>query len=244
MGVWGPRIFQDDLACDIQESFLQLIQSGKSPEYATKQLLDEFLPSSQDIGVVWIALALVQRKFGLLLEHVKNQALEEIDSGRDLLRWPEGSKDLEKRRKELAAARETILDERSKPRKIPKPVKEDIVFRRGDLFTYRLNCGKLTLFRVLGNRSDKGGKYPIVEILDWIGATPPTLEEIAQISHRNFHPYTQFRLLKRRRNGFPHSQVHRIAENAYVERDAFQSGEFLFWEDINSFLSKEFHVVS
>ena len=116
MGAWGTKVFQDDLACDVQEDFLRLLQSGKTPDDATKQLVDEYSPNGEETSVFWIALALVQRKYGMLLESVKRQAIEEIDSGRDLLRWPNGSKDLAKRQRELVAARETILNENSKPK--------------------------------------------------------------------------------------------------------------------------------
>jgi hypothetical protein len=63
MGAWGARIYEDDTALDVRGEFIEQFKAGKTIEEIEKYLTDE----------------------------TKKNALEVIDSGRDLKRWREES---------------------------------------------------------------------------------------------------------------------------------------------------------
>ena len=74
MGVWGPAILSDDVACDIRDEYHALLMIGKTSEEATQYLLETDYPEIQgteDETVFWLALALSQWKKGRLLPESK-----------------------------------------------------------------------------------------------------------------------------------------------------------------------------
>ena len=71
------------------------LEDGLDDQAAQQQILDEFAEilnddTWHDGPLVWLALAKTQWQLGRLDEHVKAQALDVIDQGRDLATW-EGS---------------------------------------------------------------------------------------------------------------------------------------------------------
>lgn len=42
MGVWGTGIFQDDMACDIRDSYRDYLGEGMTGSQATTRILQEF----------------------------------------------------------------------------------------------------------------------------------------------------------------------------------------------------------
>jgi hypothetical protein len=95
MGTWGPGIFSSDTACDVRMAYRLALEDGLDDQAAQQQILDEFAEilnddTWHDGPLVWLALAKTQWQLGRLDEHVKAQALDVIDQGRDLATW-EGS---------------------------------------------------------------------------------------------------------------------------------------------------------
>jgi hypothetical protein len=91
LGAWGPSLFADDTACDVRDSYRDLIADGVDDAGATRQVLslwsDTASGDPDEAVVVWVALAVTQSKLGRLDPAVAGRALELIDGGGDLDRW-------------------------------------------------------------------------------------------------------------------------------------------------------------
>ncbi len=184
MGTWGTAIFSDDLASDIREDFKEIIGEGKSPEEATEILINQYKSEIDDYdsgSVFWLSLAATQWQNGRLLENVKERALEIINQSIDLRRWQDNSKDLEKRRKVLQKLKDQLLSPQPLPKKISKRFKDSTTFEIGDIFSYKTISGNFILLRVIGHHQDKGGRFPICELLDWLGKEIPTMKTVNKI---------------------------------------------------------------
>ena len=101
MGVWGTALFSDDTASDIRGDYVDYLGDGLTGPEATARVLSEYKSSLSDpdeYGVVWLALAAVQWKYGRLEPDALKQALAVIDSGSDLRRWTADTPDHAKRK--------------------------------------------------------------------------------------------------------------------------------------------------
>jgi hypothetical protein len=187
MGAWGTGIFQDDLACDIRDRYRDLIGEGLRGPEATARILDECRDSLNDPdegGVVWLALAAVQWQLGRLEGDTLERALRVIESGSDLKRWDVDSKDQVRREKALEKLRGQITSTRRPERKVARRVLCESPWRTGDLFAYRLLSDNFVIFRVIDNETDRGGTYPVCELLDWVGREIPQKEVLQQTNTR------------------------------------------------------------
>lgn len=179
MGVWGTGLFQDDTASDIRDDYKDHLGNGLSGPEATARVLVEYKSSLADpheAGVVWLALAATQWKQGRLDPDTLAQALEVIDSGSDLQRWSAGSSDFAKRKAALEKLRIQLTSPQPEAKKVRKHVLATCDWPVGTLIAYRLNSGNLAMLRVIGDHKDKGGTFPVCEVLDWTGTETPTVE--------------------------------------------------------------------
>lgn len=111
MGVWGPDIFDDDFALDVKGDYGDMLRAGLSHEGVTKILNERYHDALQDpeeSGVFWLALAAIQLKDNALVKDVQANALDVINSGRDILRW-EGSPEENKRKEVLNHLKNQLL---------------------------------------------------------------------------------------------------------------------------------------
>jgi hypothetical protein len=63
MGAWETALFSDDTACDVRDSYTDLVGDGLIGSEATKTLLREWATSLNDPDespVFWLALAATQ----------------------------------------------------------------------------------------------------------------------------------------------------------------------------------------
>src|SRR4051812_17581053 len=102
MGAWGTAIFADDVACDVRDTYRQLLTEGLTGPEATNRLLrgrKEDLADEDDGPVFWLALAAAQWQCGRLEARVKTRALKTIANGSSLGRWSEegNARDLRQR---------------------------------------------------------------------------------------------------------------------------------------------------
>ncbi|WP_109485572.1 DUF4259 domain-containing protein [Occallatibacter savannae] len=182
MGAWGTGIFQDDTACDVRDSYRDYLGEGMSGPEATARILKELgaglMADRHEAGVVWMALAAAQWKKGRLEDETKAQALRVIESGTDLERWSAGTKDYAKRKAALEKLREQLVSPQPESRKVARRVLCESPWKEGDVLGYRLLDGRLVLFNVIGNRTDKGGTYPVCHLLDWVGVEVPEKEAL------------------------------------------------------------------
>lgn len=185
MGVWGTGIFSDDTASDLREEYRSLIGDGVDAAAAKVRLLDAYKSSFADPSescVVWLALAATQWKLGRLDPDTLEHALQIIDSGADLARWDINPKERARRKVVLEKLRAEITSSQPTAKKVAKQVLSECRWQVGDLFSYRLLSGKFILFRVIGHHSDKGGTYPVCELLDWTGDAIPSEDAMRSLT--------------------------------------------------------------
>lgn len=96
MGTWGPGIFDNDTALDVQTTFENALAMGLSIDAATSRVLDEYqqwLQDDDDRPLVWLALAALQLDRQALQPEVRRQALASIEGKDTMGRWEEVSSD-------------------------------------------------------------------------------------------------------------------------------------------------------
>lgn len=125
MGAWGPGLYQDDVALDIKEEYIDLLHKGKTKEEACEEVVcnnQDYLEDEEDVIPMVLALADTQWKYGKLMDPVKQDALSIIESGIGLKAWEENPKYL-KRRKEVLQKLKEKLESPQPPEKHLKPVR-------------------------------------------------------------------------------------------------------------------------
>ncbi|GAF17093.1 hypothetical protein JCM19046_1572 [Bacillus sp. JCM 19046] len=100
MGAWGTGLWEEDLACDIQDEWNDLMDDGTSPRKATKELLSTWRAELSDYNdkqskqadesILYISLAALQMRHQALTSSVKKKALHLIEQGADLALWEDG----------------------------------------------------------------------------------------------------------------------------------------------------------
>jgi len=200
MGTWGVGLFSDDTTSDIRDEFRDLIGAGKTAAEATAQLFEESKSGfidPWDEAIFWMALASTQWRLGRLEPAVRAKAFAVIDEGGDLDRWRDEPSLLKRRRQVLKKLRTQLLRDPPPPKRIPKRHLNATQWEVGEVVAYRLRSGNFALFRVIGYHEDKGGKYSVCELLDWMGEEIPSIEALANLPIRveaNRRAISQFML--------------------------------------------------
>ena len=76
MGTWGAKLYQDDLALDIKEDYIEKLKSGKTNEEALNEILEMYEESIEDEEegpIFWLVLADTMWKVGRLTKTVKEK---------------------------------------------------------------------------------------------------------------------------------------------------------------------------
>lgn len=127
MGAYSTGIFDDDVAADVREQFLDLLRQGTAPTAATRSLIEarqDAIDDADDGPVVWLALAATQWEYGCLQARVRDRALKVLATGVDLSRWSGPS--AQRRRDVLDKLKDKLLSPQPKfrrPRRMaPKPL--------------------------------------------------------------------------------------------------------------------------
>lgn len=141
MGNWGYKLYQDDIAQDVRDEYVDLLRKGTSGENAAKRLADQYRSlNEEDAAVFWFALADTMWNYGRLTVDVRAEALKYLENRTDLCRWYEQDpKNAEKRAAELELLERRLCS----PQPGAKPVKPYRLYRCqwkiGDIFAYRLD---------------------------------------------------------------------------------------------------------
>ena len=105
MGTWGTKLYENDLALDLKEEYIEKLKKGIENKEALEQIKQEYKEEIEDNDeetVFWMVLADTMWNLGKMTDEVKNKALQSIE--KDLKKWKqesENSKDIVKREKEL-----------------------------------------------------------------------------------------------------------------------------------------------
>jgi hypothetical protein len=244
MGAWGTAIFADDDAADVRDRYRELVGDGKTGVQATDILIDEW-KSELNNTVFWIALAATQWRCGRLEDRVKTRAVEIIDNEADLERWKGAGSpsDLRKRRSELQHLREQLFSRQPKKTTIRKMYRSTTDWGPGELIAYQLPSAKTIVFRVIGTESDRGGTWPVCEILDWIGEVIPSFSELERLSIRQFaNSYKttsrpQLGIGRATKKEYPEKRVRRLPFKLQPAQELALPRIFTLWRLLDSTLS-------
>lgn len=169
MGFWGYKLYENDIALDVKDEFIELLKKGMDCVSATKQMIEGnagLLQDEEDCPVFWFALADTQWDYGILLDEVKQQAIQQIDSGTDLKVWETASpSDYNKRKTVLLKLREKLLSTQPDKKKIRTSRLFRCDWKLGDVFAYQLRSEKAKELGVYGcylllQKVDEGTWHP------------------------------------------------------------------------------------
>lgn len=253
MGTWGTGIFSDDLASDLRDDYRDLIAGGVSPADATQRLIAEYKPDHDpdDGPVFWLALAATQWRLGHLDESVKQRALQIIDNGDNLRRWEAEATiaDVRKRRDVLNQLWQRLMSPPPSPKR-PRPrYVQTTDFEIGDIVRYQMKSERSCLLRVVGQHQDKGGRMPVVEVLDWAEDALPSEEEMVSLAARPrsvAFPGSVYRsrynmLARRSKTDYPAGRLETLARKLAVEPVPRSAGVgIIWWKELDHVLQEQF----
>ena len=143
MGIWGPILYEDDIAEDIRNFYTERLSEGKTGDEATALLLQEYseeLSDSDDAPVIWFALADTQWNVGRLQDDVRDKALWHIEEGSNLRRWQKGAPEYYKRRKTtLEKLKTKLLSPQPPEKRISLKEYYHCPWKLGDVFAYQIS---------------------------------------------------------------------------------------------------------
>lgn len=185
MSASGPAVFDDDLACDVRDTYRRLLEDRVPDEEATRQVVAGVAELAADEEpVLWLALAATQSKLGRLEDHVRQHALDVIDSGHDVARWAElAPKVGAARRAALAALREQLTGPQPARKAVRRPWREITDLGPGTALAWTASNGVIALLRVVQVHEDEftRARHAVLERLAWSGTVVPPADELAHL---------------------------------------------------------------
>ncbi len=198
MGTWGTRLYDDDVALDVKETYQMKLEEGKNKEQALNEILTEFdwaMDDEIDSEIFWIALADTLLTSNNLSYWIRNKALDEIKKGKSLAIWKEQAtkQEYEARNREIQKIKENLQNTLYLKNNPNYKGKWEI----GDVYAYRIEGketredeGRYLLFRIIDETEWIRGKVPITYIQITEKNKLPTekneLEKLEYIIMRNF----------------------------------------------------------
>lgn len=141
MGSWGVGIFQNDIADEIKDCYINKLKSGKNDKEALAETIrenSEMISEDDDKFDFWFALSSITFDYGRITDEIKTTALELIESGDDLKRW-DSKADQRKRSVQLEKLREKLLSETPPPKKV-RIIKPTICpWKKNEIYLYKLD---------------------------------------------------------------------------------------------------------
>jgi hypothetical protein len=175
VGTWGTAIFSDDLACDVRAAFRQVVLKGLEAQEATDEVIRQFSDTIDDPDegpVFWLALAATSSKMGRLVPHVRDQALEVIKRQLGIDRYEDAGLRT-KRLAVLEALAEKLTTEQPAPIKVRQPKVIDSGWAVGDIIAFNFADDQWTLLHVRSIFLQDYLRFPVCEVLDWVGDKLP-----------------------------------------------------------------------
>jgi len=246
MGTLGTGIFDDDLAADVRGEYRDLIADGDSGPQATDTMLHAHrnVLTSSEAPTFWLALAATQWECGRLERRVLDEALAVLNRGSDLTRWSNDQKLLNSRRQVLERLRKRLSSPPPHQKRIRRRFRDNCEWEIGEVIAYRLTAGRLVLVRIVQHVTDSLGTYPLCELLDWIGATPPAQDAVRRLPVRRqdwpTDPATdQFTITRATANELPAERVQRLGIKLTPSPVRAVQGSFS-WKDLDRSLERRY----
>lgn len=163
MGVWGPKLYQDDLAEDVRCYYKDQLHRGEKGVDITQELLVKYqteILDSEDASIFWFALADTQWNLGRLEKKVKETALKYISAGNDLERWKiENPKMAPKREQTIEELRQKLLSPQPPEKKFTQYKIYRCQWKQGDVYAYQLESD-------LSKEKGFYGRYFLIQKID------------------------------------------------------------------------------
>lgn len=140
MGSWGTKLYQSDIALDVRDDYIELLQKGNDDEKITDKILDKYsneLEFEDERYLVILALADMQWKYGRLDDSLKDTALKMIDTISKDITSNNSKYMLSKNEIERLNVKLRSNQPERKKIKIPKTYVCD--WKIGDCFAYKLD---------------------------------------------------------------------------------------------------------
>jgi hypothetical protein len=191
VGVWGPNLFADDVACDVREHYRALLEDGVADEDATRLTVEAFNAYFEEAdGVALLALAITQSKLGRLDSDIRDRALAVIDRGADLECWQhDNPKLLPRRRVVLEKARAQLTGPQPARKRLRPPKRVSSGLAAGDVLALTLPQ-RVVLLRVVRVREHRRGENPVLEELDFAGSEVPARAILERLAAKTNDPIT------------------------------------------------------
>lgn len=191
MGTWGYKLFQNDDACDIRETYREKIIAGLSDLEAENAVIREFeMDCDSDL---WIPLAVTQWHLGRLSDRAKKYGLSAIERESEQLdeQWKMAL--VPKRKEELLRARQQLCSDMPKKKRLRMPWwAYRCPWEAGNILQYKVQyprennpfAGCYVMLLVCGVSQTPPGKIPCesfaVRLYNWHSRTAPVtvLDEI------------------------------------------------------------------
>lgn len=136
MGTFGHKLFEDDFALDVRDTYLDYLFEGMSSDEATAKLESDFAASLQDSDekpIFWLALAEAQWDKGRLTATAIRNALRILEEPVCPETWGNLTK---KRQAELARLKRKLEKEPPKEKKLVRRIPK---LASGDVFRFSLD---------------------------------------------------------------------------------------------------------
>lgn len=194
MGTWGYKIFQNDDACDIRDTYKEKLVVGISDDDAEDAVIEEFAIDSD--SNLWIPLGMTQWELGRLSNRVKVQALSAIELELNSLKEQWKPSLISKRKEELLSAQQKLCGKIPKKKTLKMPSwAYRCPWKVGNVLQYKVEyprednpiSGCYVMLLVCGVAETPTGKIPCecfsVRLYNWYSRIEPVmiLEEI--LSH-------------------------------------------------------------
>lgn len=167
MGNWGYKLYQDDIARDVRDEYVDLLRKGMSGEDASIKLTEQYRHlDEEEAAVFWFALADTMWNYGRLAEDVRAEALKYLENQTDLRRWYEQDpRNAEKRAAELEALECRLRSPQPEAKAVKQYRLYKCPWKIGDVFAYCLDGAEA-----------KGGPYESCNVF------------FVKVSEQQWHP--------------------------------------------------------
>lgn len=194
MGTWNRNLFSNDTACDIKDTYIELLQNQHSDEEAYDMTCREYIEliGSDEEPIFWFAIAAIQWQVGRLTPVAKEKALYWIDANGGIDLWNETKKGRVEWKKTLLKLKEVLISDLP-PKKEFKKAKtfETNLWDIGDVYAYQLNkkyskdiglYGKYILLHKISEDTSYESIIPRVQIYNKVFDELPSLDVINELT--------------------------------------------------------------
>ncbi|MCL2841014.1 MAG: hypothetical protein FWE05_09615 [Defluviitaleaceae bacterium] len=199
MGTWGHELYDNDITCDIRDSYIGFLQDKVSDKDAYDKILElyhECIGDEYDEPLFWYALADTQWGVGRLTAEVKEQALNWIENDGGVSLWEGSDTDSSNWRKTLKKLKIKLEKTMPSKKRIRKPVAvNQNLWNMGDVYAYQFHTEESKEYGVYGKymliqKMGEGHAYwseleeePImrVHVFDKLFDYTPTITDIKRL---------------------------------------------------------------